>query len=239
MASTTAASLGLAPPTRPPPLITSQSFNRALSANKVSKRPRSSSVLSITEVKLNYDDTADSGALYNPNADWVHFKGATLVHVLLLVLGKILFDILPGMSQDLSWTLLNLSYLAITYTVFHYVKGVPHDLPNNGGVCDSLTLWEQIDEGAHNTPVKKVLTTLPIALFLLSTHYTRYDAHPAFFSLNLTALVLVGLAPKLPYFHRLRFKFFDQGISPDPSIPPTPVERSMMAGERDFTVLEE
>lgn len=46
----------------------------------------------------------------------------------------------------------------------------------------------------------------------MSTHYTRFDAHPALFTLNLLSLILVGLAPKLPYFHRLRFKFFDAGI---------------------------
>ena len=52
--------------------------------------------------------------------------------------------------------------------------------------------------------------------FLLSTHYTNFNSHPAFFTLNLVALVLVGLAPKLPYFHRLRFKFFDAGTTPGP-----------------------
>lgn len=50
--------------------------------------------------------------------------------------------------------------------------------------------------------------------FLVSTHYTRYDSHPALFTLNLISLILVGLAPKLPMFHRLRFKFFDAGVTP-------------------------
>lgn len=49
--------------------------------------------------------------------------------------------------------------------------------------------------------------------FLVSTHYTRYDSHPALFTLNLCALLFVGLAPKLPAFHRLRIKFFDAGDS--------------------------
>lgn len=91
----------------------------------------------------------------------------------------------------------------------------------------------------------------------MSTHYTRYDSHPALFTLNLVSLVAVGLAPKLPVFHRLRFKFFDAGTTPgmllsfprpsssradfasfarsEPSAPPTPVEESMHAGERDFS----
>ena len=69
--------------------------------------------------------------------------------------------------------------------------------------------------------------------FLLSTHYTKFESHPAFFTLNLTALILVGLAPKLPYFHRLRFKFFDAGTTPG-----TSHSRSARAGgtERELTV---
>lgn len=118
--------------------------------------------------------------------------------------------------------------------MFHYVKGVPFDMTNNSGVFDRLTLWEQIDSGAQYTPAKKWLTTLPIVLyvckcslrlvralifilrrsFLVSTHYTRYDSNPWLFSLNLITLVAVGLAPKLPMFHRLRFKFFDAGTTP-------------------------
>ncbi|KAL8286662.1 hypothetical protein RQP46_004190 [Phenoliferia psychrophenolica] len=138
------------------------------------------------------------------------------------------------MTQDTSWTILNIGYLSVTYLVFHYVTGVPFDLANNSGVYDRLTLWEQIDSGAQYTPAKKWLTTLPIVLFLLSTHYTNFNSHPAFFTLNLVALVLVGLAPKLPYFHRLRFKFFDAGTTPEPSAPPTPVEDMMSSGERHF-----
>lgn len=129
----------------------------------------------------------------------------------------------------------------MSYVIFHYVTGVPFDMTNNSGVYDNLTLWEQIDSGAQYTPAKKWLTTLPIVLyvslslslfapgtteaspralterarsdhsFLVSTHYTRYDSHPALFTLNLCALLFVGLAPKLPAFHRLRIKFFDAG----------------------------
>lgn len=47
----------------------------AASANKVTKRARSSSIVSITEIPENYDDTLDQGALNNVNADWVNYKG--------------------------------------------------------------------------------------------------------------------------------------------------------------------
>lgn len=189
----------------------------------VQSRGRSSSIVSVTKIAENYDDVLDGGALTNVNAEWVNYKGAWLIHVVLILVGKILLDILPGLDQDLTWTATNLGYLAISYIMFHYVTGVPFDLASNSGVYDNLTLWEQIDSGAQYTPAKKWLTTLPIVLFLVSTHYTRFDAHPALFTLNLVALVAVGLAPKLPYFHRLRFKFFDAGVSTElNTAPPTP-----------------
>ncbi|GAA5832196.1 hypothetical protein JCM11251_004276 [Rhodosporidiobolus azoricus] len=206
----------------------SSSQSRAASAQQT-KRARSSSIVSVQEVPETYDDQLDQAALTNVNAEWVNYKGAWLIHVVLILLAIVLLETIPGMSQDLTWTIVNLGYLFATYIIFHYVTGVPFDMTNNSGVYDNLTLWEQIDSGAQYTPAKKWLTTLPIVLFLVSTHYTRYDSHPALFTLNLVALLFVGLAPKLPVFHRLRIKFFDAGdlATPDPSAPPTPREEEL------------
>ena len=44
--------------------------------DKVTKRARSSSIVSVTESPEHYDDTLDQGALNNVNADWVNYKGA-------------------------------------------------------------------------------------------------------------------------------------------------------------------
>lgn len=55
-------------------------------------------------------------------------------------------------------------HLQVSYIIFHYVTGVPFDMTNNSGVYDNLTLWEQIDSGAHYTPAKKWLTSMPILL---------------------------------------------------------------------------
>ena len=189
--------------------------------------------------------------------------GAWLIHVVLIASAILLLETIPGMSQDLTWTIVNLGYLSVrrlslplfslheqladpesalqvSYVIFHYVTGVPFDMTNNSGAFDNLTLWEQIDSGAQYTPAKKWLTSVPIFLcvpldpfldargpspdllplvshsFLLSTHYTRYDSHPALFTLNLVALLFLGLAPKLPAFHRLRIKFFDAGEGATP-----------------------
>lgn len=78
--------------------------------------------------------------------------------------------------------------------MFHYVRGVPFEF--NSGAFDNLNMWEQIDNGAQYTPTKKFLLSVPIVLFLLSTHYTHYDL--AYFVINFLA-VLAVVIPKLPF----------------------------------------
>jgi hypothetical protein len=119
--------------------------------------------------------------------------GAWVIHFVLILLGKILFDIIPGVSQETSWTLTNVSYVAGSYLMFHYVRGVPFDF--NSGAYDNLNMWEQIDNGDQYTPAKKFLLMVPIGLFLLSTHYTRYDL--TYFIIN-TLATLAVVIPKLP-----------------------------------------
>lgn len=119
--------------------------------------------------------------------------GAWTIHLVLIVLLKIFYDIIPGVSQETSWTLTNITYMVGSYIMFHYVRGVPFE--SNGGAFDNLNMWEQIDDGAQYTPAKKFLLSVPIVLFLLSTHYTHYDL--AYFIINFLA-VLAVVIPKLP-----------------------------------------
>ena len=120
--------------------------------------------------------------------------GAWTIHFVLIAALKIIYDIIPGVSQETSWTLTNISYMFGSYIMFHYVRGVPFEF--NGGAYDNLNMWEQIDDGAQYTPAKKFLLSVPIVLFLLSTHYTHYDL--AYFIINFLA-VLGVIIPKLPY----------------------------------------
>jgi hypothetical protein len=120
--------------------------------------------------------------------------GAWTIHVVLIAALKILFDIIPGVSQETSWTLTNISYMFGSFLMFHWVRGVPFEF--NAGAYDNLNMWEQIDNGAQYTPAKKFLLSVPIVLFLLSTHYTHYDL--TYFTINFLA-VLGVVIPKLPY----------------------------------------
>lgn len=90
-----------------------------------------------------------------------------------------------------------MTYMFGSYIMFHYVRGVPFEF--NSGAFDNLNMWEQIDNGAQYTPTKKFLLSVPIVLFLLSTHYTHYDL--AYFIINFLA-VLAVVIPKLPFVGR-------------------------------------
>ncbi|KAH8930422.1 Orm1 type endoplasmic reticulum protein [Atractiella rhizophila] len=171
-------------------------------------RGRSSSLLSVKEIQDNDDGFVDEGAMSNYNADWVNYKGAWILHLLLLALAKLILDSLPFLSQNLSWTILNIGYNLVTYIIFHHTLGVPLEsqTSNYSGVYDRLTLWEQIDEGDQYTPSKKWLSILPIALMLCASHYIKEDSG-TLFALNFIALLVLGLIPKLPVVHRMRLRW--------------------------------
>jgi len=168
------------------------------------KRRRRSSSLVFVEPPESLEQKSDQAVLPNLNAEWVNAKGAWLIHPILILCLKIFFDIWPGITQELSWTLTNISYMTGSYIMFHWVRGIPFDF--NAGAFDNLNMWEQIDNGDQYTPAKKYLLSVPIILFLISTHYTHYDL--VYFIINLLATLTV-IIPKLPAAHRLRISFLN------------------------------
>ncbi|KAJ6561512.1 Orm1 type endoplasmic reticulum protein [Mycena vulgaris] len=198
-------------------------------------RHRSGSIVKVEQVgDRSVEEVLDRSAYVNINADWVNAKGAWLIHVVLICLGKLIIDTVPGMTQEVSWTLVNLFYLALSYLMFHWVTGIPFENDLHGGAYDDLTLWEQIDDGAQYTPAKKWLFSVPVVLFLASTHYTNYN--PWLFAVNISALVFV-LIPKLPQLHRQRVRFMHDEAS-GMATPITPIYSSGAStppGPRDIT----
>jgi len=175
--------------------------------NTTHRRGRSGSFLKVEHVDTSNEEALDQAAYVNINAEWVNRKGAWMIHVVLIATGKVIIDAIPGVTQNISWTAVNLSYLACSYLMFHWVTGIPFGSELHGGAYDDLTLWEQIDGGAQNTPSRKWLFSVPVGLFLLSTHYTNYN--PWLFAINLSALIFT-LVPKLPIAHRQRLRILPE-----------------------------
>ncbi|KAL7275215.1 sphingolipid homeostasis protein orm1 [Rhizina undulata] len=128
-------------------------------------RKRSSSIVAtFTLPQDTLEQRSDQAALPNLNASWVNSKGAWTIHIVLIAALKIFYDIVPGVSQETSWTLTNISYMAGSYLMFHWVQGIPFEF--NAGAYDNLNMWEQIDNGDQYTPTKKFLLTVPILLWV-------------------------------------------------------------------------
>ncbi|ODV77327.1 Orm1 type endoplasmic reticulum protein [Suhomyces tanzawaensis NRRL Y-17324] len=118
-------------------------------------------------------------------------------------LETIFLNFINVLDNNWNWTLTNLTYNIGSYIMFHQVKGTPFEF--NSGAYDKLTMWEQIDNGDQYTPTKKFLMLVPIALFLISTHYSNYDLN--LFILNGVSCLCV-VVPKLAFAHRLRVTLY-------------------------------
>jgi len=129
-----------------------------LSPTIIRNRARRGSLVKVEEVGSNsLEEAQDQGAFPDHNSEWVNRKGAWLMHPILIIIGKFFIDMIPGVDSEMSWTLTNLAYTALSYLMFHWVTGVPFKTEEHSGAYDDLTLWEQIDGGAHYTPAKKRL----------------------------------------------------------------------------------
>ncbi|KAK5129589.1 hypothetical protein LTR08_003054 [Meristemomyces frigidus] len=187
-----------------PPLCV-QSAMAAIGKEKDKRRRRRSSSLMYQEPPESLEQQSDQATMPNLNSQWVNAKGAWMIHIILILLLKTLTSTVPGISEETSWTLVNTVYMAGSYLMFHYVRGVPFEF--NAGAYDNLNMWEQIDNGDQYTPAKKFLLAVPICLFLVSTHYTHYGS--VYFMVNFLATLAV-IVPKLPALHRMRFAIFNE-----------------------------
>ena len=58
---------------------------------------------------------------HNPNVEWLQTKGSWMIHVYLVVFGKILFSIIPGISPEASWTMANLFYNMVLHSCANFI----------------------------------------------------------------------------------------------------------------------
>lgn len=119
-------------PTRiavPPPITISPSKL----SNTAKGRARSSSIVAVQEVGGDgAEEVLDQSVYRNRNSDWVdgkgtcspaismegslnnsRVKGAWIIHPMLTLAAKIIIDVLPGVTQEASWTIVNLGYLLV------------------------------------------------------------------------------------------------------------------------------
>ncbi|URE06188.1 ORM1-like protein, partial [Musa troglodytarum] len=133
----------------------------------------------------------------NKNTEWFMYPGVWTTYILILFFSWLIFLSVFGCNPGTAWTIVNLVHFAITYHFFHWKKGTPFS--DDQGIYNSLTWWEQIDNGKQLTRNRKFLTVVPVVLYLIASHTTDYQ-HPMLF-LNTVAVIVLVIA-KLPNMHK-------------------------------------
>ncbi|KAG6477856.1 hypothetical protein ZIOFF_061288 [Zingiber officinale] len=149
----------------------------------------------------------------NKNTEWFMYPGVWTTYILILFFSWLLVLSLFGCAPGMAWTFVNLAHFAIdkkiyilicfffqiTYHFFHWKKGTPFS--DDQGIYNSLTWWEQMDNGKQLTRNRKFLAVVPVVLYLIASHTTDYR-HPMLF-LNTVAVTVLVVA-KLPNMHKVR-----------------------------------
>ncbi|KAL4432391.1 hypothetical protein ABPG77_001690 [Micractinium sp. CCAP 211/92] len=133
----------------------------------------------------------------NRNTEWLNQKAAWAFYIILILLSWLV--IASWTDPGLAWTYVHLGHGAITYFLLHWNKGSP--IQDDQGIYDSMTFWEQIDDGVQGTATRKFFTVVPVVLFLLASHATDFRRQPL--GLNLLVVVVLTIA-KTSRMHRVR-----------------------------------
>mmetsp|Transcript_25928 Transcript_25928/g.65382 ORF Transcript_25928/g.65382 Transcript_25928/m.65382 type:complete len:159 (+) Transcript_25928:307-783(+) len=147
---------------------------------------------------------AESRVMLNKNTNWLSGEGAWAFYIFLVVCAYL--TVCTFVGAGLAWTYTHLAHAAVTFYFFHYSKGSPFS--EDQGKYDTLTFWEQLDDGVLHTNNRKFLTAVPVLLFILASHSTDYAHQPL--ALNLIAVVVLVIA-KLPMMHKVRIFGWNSG----------------------------
>lgn len=101
--------------------------------------------------------------------------------------------------STLSASIIHLLHTILTFRLLHWNKGSV--ALQDYGVYDDLTFWEQIDDGKQYTVTRKLMTIVPVLIFLWASYESSWKLE--FLVINSIALVIILLA-KTPYMYRVR-----------------------------------
>ena len=148
-----------------------------------------------------YHDKDSKGFLLmqatNKNVSWLGSPASWFMIVALILLMWLILSLFLPSGE--AWTYVHLVHGVVSYILLHYNKGSPVEMDQ--GKYDSLTFWEQLDDGVQYTSTRKFFTAIPVVLFVLAINGSDFKKQPL--GLNLIVL-LVLLIAKLPSMHKIR-----------------------------------
>lgn len=133
----------------------------------------------------------------NRNVNWLDCPGSWTFICVLIFLSWLVVStwVEPGMA----WTYVHVLHGALSYYLLHWQKGSP--VESDQGEYDTMTFWEQLDDGVQGTGKRKFFMTIPVVLFILASHGCEYQRQP----LGLNLVVVAWLtAAKMPAMHNVR-----------------------------------
>jgi len=133
----------------------------------------------------------------NKNTNWLDSKMAWGWYISLIVGTWLCLSVI--MDGGKAWTYVHLIHGVVTFYLLHWNKGSP--IEEDQGKWDSLTFWEQLDDGVQGTMTRKFFTVVPVILFLFATHGSDFRTQPLFLNL---VMVVVLIVAKIPSMHRVR-----------------------------------
>jgi hypothetical protein len=74
---------------------------------------RSNSLVKVKHVRPTPEQLQDLSTGPNANAEWVNLKGAWVIHIVLIVLAKMIVNEIPGISDAVKWTIVNVGYMIV------------------------------------------------------------------------------------------------------------------------------
>ena len=128
----------------------------------------------------------------NPNVEFLSGKGFWSFYILFvfsiyIITGLIINSLWPSQKyHHYITTIVNVAHTCITFIIIHWVKGTPFWIPASQGRYDHDTFWEQIDDGRQYTTTRKILTGIPVVVFLLACYDVQWNIIPVV--VNLIAL---------------------------------------------------
>jgi hypothetical protein len=144
----------------------------------------------------------------NRNTAWLNERGGWLIFIVsIFAMWLVCFAF--SLPSYISWSAITLIHGFLTLYFMHFRLGSPFGgFFGDDGRFDSLTWWEQIDNGEQNTSNRKFLTIVPLLLLIVTFKVTSDSG--AYLCLGCSVfLSSILLIAKTPLMYRRRLFGFN------------------------------
>lgn len=160
---------------------------------------------------LQRSPSAGFGFEPNKNTDWLEDRYFYFYYAMLMLLTRVVVEIfiffIPAFPDKFAWSVVHILHTLVSFLLLHWLKGTPYQLTEDQGRYDQDTFWEQIDHGRQGTFNRRMLTTIPVMLFLIASYVNHWDTSGTVVNL---VFLLVAVVPKFDAMDHVRIGGINQ-----------------------------